>query len=164
MKKKLFHLLIPLLAFSSAMRADEQHALIISFHESDSVAVVLADKPRVTFVGDSLLVETADFSATYLRSSIVNFHFGWFDPTISSIDTKLENKNMVRIVYTDHCTVRLLGVDATSLIQVYALDGRRMGVSLLPLSEGVAIDLAAYPTGIYLINVNNQQTFKIIKS
>ena len=80
MKKRLLHLLIPLLAASSAdaaAAADELHSLIISFHEGDSVAIVLADKPRATIHDDSLHVETADFSTTYLRGAIADFHLGW---------------------------------------------------------------------------------------
>ena len=57
MKKKLLLLLIPLLALAPAMRADEQHSLIISFHEGDSVAIVLAERPCATFINDSLRVD-----------------------------------------------------------------------------------------------------------
>ena len=70
MKKRLLHLLIPLLAASSAAAADELHSLIISFHEGDSVAIVLADKPRATIHDDSLHVETADFSAPLPTSTL----------------------------------------------------------------------------------------------
>lgn len=67
------------------MRADERHALVISFHGGDSVAIVLADKPCATFIEDNLCVETTNFSATYLRSTIANFRFGWYDPTATDI-------------------------------------------------------------------------------
>lgn len=159
MKKRLLHLLIPLLAASSAAAADELHSLIISFHEGDSVAIVLADKPRATIHNDSLHVETADFSATYLRSTIADFHFGWYAPT--SIETPPEH--MVQIVYTDNATVLVRGIDDASHIGVYGLDGRRIPAALTSESDGVAIDLTACPAGIYLIQIDNKQTFKIIR-
>ena len=164
MKKRLLHLLIPLLAASSAdaaAAADELHSLIISFHEGDSVAIVLADKPRATIHDDSLHVETADFSATYLRGAIADFHFGWYAPTPTSIETPPEH--MVQIVYTDNATVLVRGIDDASHIGVYGLDGRRILAELTSESDGVAIDLTAYPAGIYLIQINNKQTFKIIR-
>ena len=159
MKKRLLHLLIPLLAASSAAAADELHSLIISFHEGDSVAIVLADKPRATIHDDSLHVETADFSATYLRSAIADFHFGWYAPT--SIETPPEH--MVQIVYTDNATVLVRGIDDASHIGVYGLDGHRIPAALTSESDGVAIDLTACPAGIYLIQVNDKQAFKIIR-
>ena len=161
MKKRLLHLLIPLLAASSADAADELHSLIISFHEGDSVAIVLADKPRATIHDDSLHVETTDFSATYLRGAIADFHFGWYAPTPTSIETPPEH--MVQIVYTDNATVLVRGIDDASHIGVYGLDGHRIPAALTSESDGVAIDLTACPAGIYLIQINNKQTIKIIR-
>lgn len=161
MKKRLLLLLIPLLALPSAMRADEQHSLIISFHEGDSVAIVLAHKPCATFINDSLRVETTSFSATYLRSAIADFRFGWYDPTATDINGVEED--MVRIVYTDEDRVEILGIDPTLPIAVYGINGRRMETYATWHSNGITIDLTAYPVDIYLININNTQTFKIIK-
>ena len=161
MKKKLLHLLIVLFAVATAARADEQHALIISFHEGDPVALVLAHKPRATFVRDELLVETEDFSATYLRSAIADFRFGWYDPTTTDINGVEED--IVRIVYIDDDYVEILGIDPTLPIAAYGINGRRMETYATWHSNGITIDLTAYPVGIYLININNTQTFKIIK-
>ena len=161
MKKRLLHLLIPLLAVTSASAADEQHALVISFHEGDSVAIVLADKPRATFMGENLYVESANFSATYQRSAIADFHFGWYAPTATSIGTLPER--MVQIVYTDNATVLVRGIDNPSHIGVYALDGRRIATPVTSAPDGIAIHLTACPTGIYLIQINNKQTIKITR-
>ena len=161
MKRRLLTLLILLPTVSSVMRADEQHSLIISFHEGDSVAIVLADKPCAAFKGDSLCVETSSFSTTYLRSTISGFHFGWYDPVSTSIDALLEG--MAQIVYTDNSRIRVRGIGSSSIIYVYGLDGRRLSTSLIPEDDGISIDLTAYPAGIYFININNIQTFKITK-
>ena len=161
MKKRLLLLLIPLLALPSAMRADKQHALFINFYESAPVAIVLADKPCATFVGDSLRVETNKFSATYLRSSICDFYFDYYDAT--STNGSAIDEELVRIVYTDEDRVEILGIDPTLPIAVYGINGRRMETYATRHSNGTTIDLTAYPVGIYLININNTQTFKIIK-
>lgn len=161
MKKKLLHLLIAFFAVATAARADEQHALIISFHEGDPVAVVLTHKPCATFVGNELVVEASDFSATYLRSAIADFHFGWYDPSTTSIDALPESA--VQIVYTDENRVVIHGIDSATPITIYGIDGHRMTAHTSPSSNGIAIDLTAYPMGIYLININKIQTFKIIK-
>ena len=161
MKKKLLLLLIPLFAIPLAVRADEQHALIINFDDGSSVAVVLADKPYATFKGDELLVDAATFSATYLRSAIADFHFGWYDPATTSIDALPESA--VQIVYTDNDKLQVHGIAPTSTVDMYSLNGRRLSVSLIPEADGIAIDLTTYPMGIYLININKIQTFKIIK-
>ena len=161
MKKRLLHLLIPLLAASSAAAADELHSLIISFHEGDSVALVLADKPCATFVGDDLCVESNDFSATYLRSDIAGFHFGWVTDTPTSITSLPEH--MVQIVYTDNNTVQVRGIDPASPVGVYGLDGRGIVAPITSETDCITISLAACPAGIYFIHINNTQTFKIIK-
>ena len=70
---------------------------------------------------------------------------------------------MVQIVYTDNATVLVRGIDDAIHIGVYGLDGRRILAELTSDSDGVAIDLTAYPAGIYLIQINNKQTFKIIR-
>ena len=161
MKKRLLNLLVPLLIASSASAADERHSLIISFHEGDSIAIVLADKPCATLIDDSVRIEAPSFGATYMRSAIAHFHFGWYDPDDARINALPEN--MVRIVYTDNNTVRLYGINNASYIAMYGLDGRRISTMLTSLTDGIAIDLTAYPAGTYLISINNQQTFKIIK-
>lgn len=161
MKKRLLNLLIPLLVASSASAADERHALIISFHEGDSVTLVLADKPCATFLGDSLCVESNDFGATYLRSSIAGFHFGWVAETPSSVASLPEH--MVQIVYTDNNTVQVRGIDPASPVGVYGIDGCSIVAPITSEADGITISLAAFPAGIYLININNIQTFKIIK-
>ena len=140
------------------MRADE-HALIISFHNGDPVEVILADKPCATFVGDELWVESDNFYAAYKRSAIAGFHFGW--STTTSHDIHAER--MVQISYTDNNRVELRGIAPTSTVSICSIDGRRLSTSLIPTSEGIIIDLTAYPAGIYLININNTQTFKITK-
>lgn len=161
MKKRLLNLLVPLLIASSASAADERHSLIISFHEGNSVALVLADKPCATFVGDDLCVESENFSATYLRSNIASFHFGWVAETPTSIASLPEH--MVQIIYTDNSTVQVRGVDPTSPIGVYGLDGRGIVAPITSGADGITISLAACPAGIYLININNTQIFKITK-
>ena len=158
MKRKLLHLLIPLLAIPSALRADE-HALIISFHDGDPVEVILADKPCATFVGDELWVESDNFYAAYKRSAIAGFHFGWATTTSHGMHAE----RLVQIIYTDNDRVELRGIAPTSMVGVCGLDGRRLSTSLIPTSEGIIIDLTAYPAGIYLININNTQTFKLPK-
>ena len=70
---------------------------------------------------------------------------------------------MVQIVYTDNATVLVRGIDDASHIGVYGLDGHRIPAALTSESDGVAIDLTAFPSGIYLIQINNKQTFKIIR-
>lgn len=161
MKKRLLHLLIPLFASTSDSAADEQHSLIISFHEGDSVGVILADKPQATFIGDSLHVESANCSTTYLRSDISGFHFGWYDPTFTSIGTS--PKNMVQIVYTDNTKVLVHGIENPSYIGVYTLDGHRMAAPVTFESDGVAIHLTTCPAGVYIIQINNKQTIKITR-
>ena len=159
MKKRLLNLLIPLLATTSALAGDELHSLIISFHDGNSVAVVLADKPRAAIQGDSLLVESQNFCATYLRDDIAGFHFGWETPT--GIEAMPENE--VQIMYVDNNTVQVRGIDSDASIGVYTLDGRLVAPQLNTMTDGVAVSLHACPSGVYLIRINNKQTYKIIK-
>ena len=161
MKKRLLNLLIPLLVALSASAADERNALIISFHEGDSVAFVLADNPCATFIGDNLCVESNDFIATYLRSTIAGFHFAWVTDTPTSIASLPEH--MVQIVYTDNNTVQVRGIDPASPVGVYGIDGRGIVAPITSEADGITINLAACPAGIYLININNTQIFKITK-
>ena len=161
MKKRLLNLLIPLLTASSLTAADKQHALIISFHEGESVALVLADKPCAIFVGDDLCVESNDFSATYRRSDIAGFHFEWVAELPTSIASLPEH--MVQIIYTDNNTVQIRGIDSTNPVRVYGLDGHQIAAPITSETDGVTISFTACPAGIYFIHINNTQTFKIIK-
>lgn len=158
MKRKLLHLLIPLLAIPSALRADE-HALIISFHDGDPVEVILADKPCATFVGDELWVKSDNFDAEYKRSAITGFHFGWATTTSHGMHAE----RLMQIIYTDNDRVELRGIAPTSTVSICGIDGRRLSTSPIPTDDGITIDLTTYPAGIYLININNTQTFKITK-
>jgi hypothetical protein len=122
---------------------------------------VLADKPCATLFDDSLRVETAHFSASYLRSAVADFHFGWYEPTEVNIDAA--KNRIVRIVYTDKNSVQILGVEPTIPVSIYNIGGSHMVAHVVPQGNGLFIDLTAYPTGIYFITINNNQTIKIIK-
>lgn len=159
---------IIILRFAPVVRAEGQlHNLVVKFCNEQTIVFTLKDKPIATLYADSLLMQTAQFEASYLRDEICDFYF-----LQAPKDTTSLPEQTIYIIYINDHTVRINGVQKGDKSAVYSMDGKLLLTQTINDNECI-LDLSAYARGLYLIqlicnlnNTSNKQqiiSFKIIR-
>ena len=169
-KWTLLHIIILVLA--PTMRAEQRfHNLVVKFCNEQTLVFALKDKPIATLHADSLIMQTAQFHASYLRDEICDFYF-----LQAPKDTTSLPQQTIYITYINDHTIRICGAQQGDQVSVYHVNGQLLQTRAIQASEYI-LDMSAYTQGLYLIQVmrhsnepqdkkkNNQQriTFKIIR-
>lgn len=165
-KWTLLHIIILVLA--PTMRAEQRfHNLVMKFCNEQTIVFTLKDKPIATLYADSLLMQTAQFEASYLRDEICDFYF-----LQAPKDTTSLPEQTIYITYINDHTVRINGVQKGDNAALYSIDGKLLLAQTINDNECI-LDLRAYARGLYLIqlirnlnNTSNKQqiiSFKIIR-
>ena len=165
-KWTLLHIIILVLA--PTMRAEQRfHNWVVKFCNEQTLVFALKDKPIATLHADSLIIQTAQFHASYLRDEICDFYF-----LQAPKDTTSLPQQTIYITYINDHTIRINGVQKGDNAALYSIDGKLLLTQTINNNEYI-LDLSAYARGLYLIqlihNLNNtsdkQQiiSFKIIR-
>lgn len=165
-KWTLLHIIILVLA--PTMRAEQRfHNLVVKFCNEQTLVFALKDKPIATLHADSLIIQTAQFHASYLRDEICDFYF-----LQAPKDTTSLPQQTIYITYINDHTIRINGVQKGDNAALYNIDGKLLLTQTINNNEYI-LDLSAYARGLYLIqlihnlnNTSNKQqiiSFKIIR-
>lgn len=165
-KWTLLHIIILVLA--PTMRAEQRfHNLVVKFCNEQTLVFALKDKPIATLHADSLIIQTAQFHASYLRDEICDFYF-----LQAPKDTTSLPQQTIYITYINDHTIRINGVQKGDNAALYSIDGKLLLTQTINNNEYI-LDLSAYARGLYLIqlihnlnNTSNKQqiiSFKIIR-
>lgn len=149
-----------------ALRAQgEFSTLVVEKVDGSSVDFVLSEHPSVSMTGDKVSVSTNGSNGVeYEVEEVKKFYFKLYDPA-ESVEEKLVEgkKESLRVKSVDGQTVTITGTSVTDHLMLYTSDGRQVqrGISA---SEGeTCIRIGSLEKGLYLIKVNDKQTFKILK-
>lgn len=170
MKAKVFQLLLALLLLpSSVVLADEeyddtpQQALVLRFTDQTTASFFLADEPEVGFADGKLTVNATGVATDYEQSAVAEFYFDYVTPppptpptSLSSVDGK-----SFSFVYTDNNTVTVSGSKAASAT-LYTADGQLVA-SKNVVNGTVTMSLEGCKPGVYVLTLQNEHTFKLIK-
>lgn len=164
-KWTLLHIIILVLA--PTMRAEQRfHNLVVKFCNEQTLVFALKDKPIATLHADSLIIQTAQFHASYLRDEICDFYF-----LQAPDDTNSLPEHTIYIEYLNDHNIRINGVHKGDKATIYNVDGKLLLTQTINNNEYI-LDLNAYAGGLYLIQVlykhkdtDKQQviSFKIIR-
>ena len=154
MKEKLLKLLFAFLACcsSAAHAADGESAeiLVLKFADARTVKFLLADKPEISFADGKLIVTSQSLTTNYEQSQVVEFHF-------TSVALGVD-KNMADL---DNTSVSVSGTHARS-ISLYDISGRL--VKRQHVEQGcVNVSLEGCTPGTYILNLEGEHSFKIVK-
>lgn len=137
-----------ILGLAPTMRVEARlHNLVVKFCDEQTLVFALKDKPVATLHADSLLMQTAQFEASYLRDEICDMYF-----LQAPQDTTTLPEGTIYISYINDHTIRIRGVQAGDNIGVYHVDGQLLHTRTIQASEYI-LDLSSYTRGIYLIQV-----------
>lgn len=164
MKARLLQALLALMLLSPSLAAHAEdadttprQALVLKFVDDATANFFLADKPEVKFADGKLTVTSEVATTDYNQSDVAEFYFDTIVPTAIVGN---EN-NTFSLTYNDNRTVKVSGSKA-STATLCAADGTL--VQRANLTDGaVTMTLDGCQPGVYVLTLNNEHVFKLIK-
>lgn len=155
MKIKLF--IIAFIASTALAFADETN-FVLEFKDATKVTFALSEKPVLTFGTGMLHIASENTSVEYPLNDILEFSF-------KSLPTNIENVNSDNLIFiiTDVNNIIIQGASGNENVSVCDITGKSMPVEINRKSQFIEIDTTMLSDGIYIINVNNRHSIKIIK-
>ncbi len=163
MVKRILSLLLMCVLTLSAWSQDMQgHVLLMELKDGAVHRFVLLHKPVLTHVDSRIVQINSDvITASYAIEDIKKYRFEVQD--LTAIDDVLEETERFTVVYTDGETVRIGGVSDSDAISVYSVDGRKVSADVSRDGSQAAVSLVSLPHGVYVVNVNGKQSFKVVR-
>lgn len=164
MKARRLQALLALLLLSPSLAtyADDtdttpRQALVLKFVDGGTASFFLADQPEVGFADGKLTVTSVGVTTDNEQSAVAEFYFDYVVPTaIAGTESKTFS-----LTYTDNRTVTVGGTKAKTAT-LYAADGTL--VARKSVVEGaVSVSLDSCNPGVYVLTLENEHTFKLIK-
>lgn len=159
MHKKWFLTLLLLAVSIAKMAAEEAISnLVIHLKDGTNMTCLLSDKPTIKFTLSDLIVNSEKASFSVPLDNLARFGF---EKQSSAIE-------IVRTANTDYTIdnnrIILKGLGAEDCIRLYKVDGVCVFERINSTgNETMEIAIDAFPTGIYLLNINSSTSKIAIK-
>lgn len=121
--------------------------LVIWIKDGAKVTYALAEKPKITFTKNELIVNTTNVEIKYDLKNILRFSYEGQSANI----TDLESVNTITI-HDDALVFPSLSVNST--IFVYSIDGTLVLKKTVLMDDEYVLPLSNFNTGLYIVNVN----------
>lgn len=132
--------------------------LVLKMADETTAEFKLDDTPVVSFEDGQLLVKSASATGSYDQSDVTEFYFKKYDPSTGI--SKALGSNF-SFVYDDNANVVISGTKAAKA-SLYTIDGKL--VKSQKVNGGNAtVSVVDCQAGVYVLNLENEHTFKIIK-
>lgn len=133
--------------------------LVLTMADQSTKEFKLDDKPEISFADGKFLVTASQVTTDYDQSEVTEFHFKKSDGTSTGINTG--NEAQFSFVFNDNTNVRISGTKAKRA-SLYTIGGQF--VKSQKVNGGsVNVSLADCGSGVYILNLENDHTFKLIK-
>ena len=162
-KKLLLSVLLAVLCTLVARSQGEYTTLVVELNNGSSVNYILKQKPTIKMGKTDVIVTTGDnnLSATYNHADVKQFYFKEFDRT--AIEENITPQKVLKITYVDGENVRISGTEANDRISLYTIDGQMMQNHISANDEETIVHIGSLEKGIYIIQLSNKQSFKVVK-
>ena len=162
MKKLLLFFTFALVTTLSTWAQHEYSTLVVETKSGDTFEIWLYEKPHVQFSNNKFTI-TCDKEATgYIYDEVRKFYFKYYDPA-TGIDAPT-SEGVIRIVHINQSEVTISGIAETDKIKLYTLDGRLiMAKTARHDDNSLTISLEGLPSGTYILNIGNKQSFKFLR-
>lgn len=152
--------LTPFAAFAENGGADSSvDLLVLKMADATTAEFELADEPVISFADGKLVVTSQSATTDYEQEAVTEFYFKKKNPVVDGIKNTVSN--LFSFTYNDNTTVVIAGSKAKKAF-LYTIDGKSLQ-SLKVVNGAVTINLENCAPGIYVVNLENEHTFKIIK-
>ena len=123
--------------------------------DSKTAEFKLSTRPVIAFSDDKLQITSDEISTDYPQSDVTEFYF----TAISTGIKEKVNPSTMSFSYTDNATI---SGSAAGEAVLYDANGKLL--QRQKVSGGNAtINVASYAPGVYILNLTNEHSFKIIK-
>lgn len=160
MRKTLLPLLL-MWSTSLALHAqDEFSTLVVETTEGTKLEISLQQKPEVKMTEENLTIICGEEVTGYTYGEIRKFYFITPQGDVDVAAPVAEET--IRIEYRDY-TATIRGVDNPANIQLYALGGKRIAAATSSDGHVVTVSLSSLAPGIYILDIDGKQSFKLLK-
>ena len=154
--------------------AEEQSTLLVHLKDGNVVQLVIpVQKPEIQCYMDqsgqsimiiSYFLNDGQYPDEYLRLDRDQVDYLTFGETeVDAIEKVQEDKQQISFDLTRIGVVRVRGLKDSDRLQVNSLDGKSVNVPINRNGSEATVDLTQKPRGMYIVNVNQCFTFKLMK-
>lgn len=159
MKKKLLSLTLALAAMTMQAQ-DEYSTLVVETMEGTKLEISLQKAPKVQMTDNAIIITCGEEITGYTYGEVRKYYFKL--SKYVSVEP-VADEHTIRVTFVDNATVVISGVDNPEVIRLYTLDGSRVAPQV-EVAEGViTVSLSALDAGFYILNIDNEQSFKLLK-
>ena len=135
------------------------HAQKLCVWQTDGQTVYydLTEKPKTTFDGADLVIETHLMTIRYPLSKVQRFSY---DLTTNGISTVNAERNISFSQNGEDLT--FVGIEKGKRINIYSIDGILLSVVQANADNYAVVSLGKYPVGVYIFKVDGV-TYKFMK-
>ena len=160
MRKTLISLLLMWSASLALHAQDEYSTLVVEMTEGTKLEISLEKKPEVKMTDKELVITCDEEITGYTYGQVSKFYF--VTPAREVDVTMPLAENVIRIEYVGH-TATIYGVDDASSISLHTLDGKRIDTATHSNDTAITVSLSSLAPGIYILNIDGKQSFKLLK-
>lgn len=159
MRKILLSWMLALTATATVQAQNEYSTLVVETKSGTTLEVSLREKPQVQITSKEFLVCGSEVTG-YVHDEVRKFYIKPYDPTVIEAPVAA---NTIRIVWLDESKVTVSGISETDKVRLYTLDGRNMTADISTKSTEITVSLDGLAPGTYILNINDKQSFKLLK-
>lgn len=136
---------------------DDRKFLVVETKDHVKTAYMLAEKPEVSFVGNSMRITSTKTDVTYNLADVLRFTY----ETRSITGVSELRAEQAEIDYKDGELV-ISGIKVGASINIYSLDGKLVKQLTAERTGSYRLSLASLSKGVYIVKTDNV-TYKIMK-
>lgn len=160
MLRKLLLLMFAFAVTIMAQAKSEYSTLVVETKSGTKLEISLQNKPEVSINNKEFIIYSGDEVTSYIHEAVRKFYFKPYSAT--NIDAPVA-KNTISIVMLDQSKVVISGVSEESKVRLYTLNGQALPVVSSTSDNVLTVSLDELTPGTYILNIDNKQTFKLLK-
>ena len=159
MRKLLLSLTFVFMAVS--MQAQNEYStLVMELHGGAKLELSLQKKPQVQVTDKEFVIVCGNDVTSYVHEKVRKFYFKPYDP--AGVE-EVVAEDVIRVSYLDQSKVIISGITDASKVRLYTLDGRNVVAAATADEQTITVSLDALTPGTYILNIDNKQSFKLLK-
>ncbi len=160
LKEKLLLLMFALAVTVTTQAQSDYSTLVVETKSGSTLELSLQKKPQVSINGTEFVITCGDEATSYIHEAVRKFYFKPYSAT--NIDTPVA-ENTIRIIMHNQSKVVVSGISKAEKVRLYTLDGRAVPVVSSTNDNVLTVSLDELTPGTYILNIDNKQTFKLLK-
>ena len=160
MKRIAFTLLFVLYILTANAVPSDRYCLVVNTKDGSKQTFLLNSRPFVLFQDDQFVISQAGSDIEFSVTDVTGFSF--IENHENGIRQQQDGK--ISISYNDDRSLLIQGANADTKISVTDMDGKLMQFKVSQFNDNtIAVSLADFKKGVYVISINQSQNFKIVK-